>query len=67
VDLVALIETAAGLPIRGRSWSSPAGPRVSAPIDSPTLDDHDLEDDTARSRASGMTGMLCIRSDQVSG
>ena len=37
---------------------------IAAPIDSPTLDDHDLEDDTARSPASGMTGMLCIRSDQ---
>ena len=29
---------------------------IAAPIDSPTLDHHDLEDDTARSRASGMTG-----------
>jgi len=38
---------------------------IAAPIDSPTLDDHDLEDDTARSPASGMTGMRCIRSDQV--
>jgi len=102
VDLVALVETAAGLIANG-GWRDRrcgvlrlvfgvgdfcrdtamapdavglAYPRaqlviasraagIAAPIDSPTLDDHDLEDDTARSPASGMTGMRCIRSDQV--
>lgn len=66
VDLVALVETAAGLAYpRAQLVIASRAAGIAAPIDSPTLDDHDLEDDTARSRASGMTGMLCIRSDQV--